>query len=175
MPLEFTLTPESTGMVFLSTKSSMDAVPNTPLPPDHPFHALWKIHLTELVNSPLYDFVIDAFVAICQGTPHWKTGMDDRTVATIQSEMRDLLHKNPPDVIAVDGMTSIYSCHQRRNHLWPFICMSFDLVTLWANSAGSQKYAGLTALLKTRIDHEIGHWLFTLVSIIFDSPKEEHG
>jgi len=106
MPLEFTLTPESTGTVFLSTESSKDTVPNTPLPPD-PFHALWKIHLTELVNSPLYDFVIDAFVAICQGTRHWKSGVDDQTAATIQCEMRNLLYKNPPDVIAVDGLTSI--------------------------------------------------------------------
>jgi hypothetical protein len=174
MPLEFTLTTESTGMVFLTTKSSMDTVPNTRLPPDHPFHALWKNHLTELVYSPLYDFVIDAFVAICQGTRHWRTGMDDQTAATIQCEMRNLLHKNPPDVIAVDGMTSIYSCHQRRNHLWPFICISSDLLTLWENSAGSETYTSLTALLKTRLDHEIGHWLFTLVSIILDFQKEEH-
>jgi hypothetical protein len=157
------------------TESSKDrTVPNTPLPPDHPFHALWKSHLTELVNSPLYDFVIDAFVAICHGTRHWKSGVDDQTAATIQCEMRNLLHKNPPDVIAVDGLNSIYSYHQRRNHFWPFICISFDFLTLWANSARSQKYAGLTALLKTRLDHEIGHWLFTLVSIILDSQKEEH-
>ena len=161
MPLEFTLTPESTGTVFFSTKSSKDTVPNTPLPHDHPFHALWKIHLNELVNSPLYDLVIDAFVAICQGTRHWKTGMDDRTAAAVQSEMRNLLHKNPSDVIAVDGMTNIYSCHQKRNYLWPFICISFDLLTLFANSAGSEIYTDLTALLKTRLDHEIGHWLFT--------------
>ena len=118
--------------------------------------------------------MIDAFVAICQETRHWKTGVDDRTAATIQCEMRNLLHNNLPDVIAVDGLTSIHTYHQRRNHLWPFICISFDFLTLWANSAGSEIYAGLTALLKTRLDHEIGHQLFTLVSIILDSQKEEH-
>ena len=71
-------------------------------------------------------------------------------------------------------MTNIYSCHQKRNYLWPFICISFDLLTLFANSAGSEIYTDLTALLKTRLDHEIGHWLFTLVSIILNSQQEEH-
>ena len=116
MPFESTLTPESTGTVFHSTEPSKDTIPNTPLSPDHPSHAFWKNHLTELVNSPLYDFVIDTFVAICRGTPHWKTGVDDQTVVTIKCEMRNLLRKNPPDVI-IGG----YGHYQRRNHLWPFI------------------------------------------------------
>lgn len=55
MPFEFTLTPESTGTIYLATESLKDTVPNTPLPPDHPFHTLWKSHLVELVNSLLYD------------------------------------------------------------------------------------------------------------------------
>ena len=166
MSLELILKPVSKGEVFLSSESSQDTVPETLLPADHPFHALWKDHLAELADSPLYNLVIDAFVAICQGTPYWKTGVDTQTVAMVEQEMRDLLRTNPPDVIAVSGMIGAYGYHQRRHHLWSFISISFDYITLWAKSpAGSQKSASLTALLKTCLDHEIGHWLFTLVSI----------
>lgn len=167
MPFNLTLTPESTGAVFLWKQSSINTVPDTPLDPDHPFHALWKAHLAELVSPSLYDSVIDALVAICQGTPHWKNGLDNLIVATTKCEMRNLLSKNPPDVVCVDGMTGAISHHQRQEHLWPFIYISFDYVGLWTKSpAGSQEHASLTALLKTCLDHEIGHWVFSLVSII---------
>jgi len=167
MSLELILKPVSKGKVFLSSESSKDTVPETLLPADHPFHALWKDHLAELADSALYNLVIDAFVAICRGTPYWKTGVDTHTIATIEHEMRVLLRTNPPDVIAVSGMIGAYGYHQRRHHLWSFIGISFDVITLWAKSpANSGEYASLTALLKTCLDHEIGHWLFTLVSIL---------
>jgi len=130
MPSNLTLTPESTGTIFLWKESSINTVPDTRLDPDHPFHALWNAHLAELVGSPLYDSVIDALVAICQGTPHWENEVDDMTAATAKCAMRNLLFKNPPDLVCVDGMTGAFSRHQRQEHLSPFIyCIS--LSTMW--------------------------------------------
>jgi hypothetical protein len=172
----------STGEIFTSTFDAFDEqgiVPTTPLPPSHPFHALWKEHLAALTSTQAgpYETVIDAFVALAEGSPTWREeeGMTESKIAAKMSGMRDLLSQHPPNVVVVSGV-GVYSFHPQRPSFWHFICISENYVKLWvdadkrsdesARNRRSEKLA-LTALLKTSLDHEIGHWLFTLVRIFF--------
>jgi len=102
--------------------------------------------------------------------------MTESKIAAKLSGMRDLLSQHPPNIVVVSGVAEVYSFHPRRPYLWHFICISEEYVQLWVDadkrsdeSARSEKLA-LTALLKTSIDHEIGHWIFTLV--LFFSPYQ---
>jgi len=97
MPLELTLKPVSMGKVFLSSESSKDTIPNTPLPRDHPFHTLWKRHLTELVDSPLYNLVIDAFRwRYVRGLPTGRQDpVDTWTVAMIECDAGSPSQESP--------------------------------------------------------------------------------
>jgi len=164
----------STGEQFTSTFDDFHVqgiVPTTPLPPSHPFLALWKEHLTELTSSQAgrYDTVINAFVSLAEGSPTWKEeeGMTESKIAA--------------NIVVVSGMADAYSFHLRRPYFWHFICISEEYVKLWvdadkrsdesARNRRSEKLA-LTALLKTSIDHEIGHWIFTLVR--FFSPYQNN-
>ena len=155
-------------------------VPTTPLPPSHPFLALWKENLTELTSSRAgpYDTVIDAFVSLAEGSPTWreKEGMTESKIAAKMSGMRDLLSQHPPNIVVVSGVAEVYSFHPRRPYFWQFICISEEYVQLWVDadkrldeSARNKRSAklALTALLKISIDHEIGHWIFTLVLFFF--------
>ena len=189
MSLPFSITSPSTGKLFTST--SFDAldvqgiVPTTPLPPSHPFSALWKEHLATLTSTQAgpYETVIDSFVSIVEESPTWREeeGMSESKIAAKMSGMRDLLSQNPPDVVVVSGVAGVYSFHPRRPSLWHFICISEEYVKLWVDadkrsdeSAQSRRLEklALTALLKTSFDHEIGHWLFTLVRFISFSMSE---
>jgi hypothetical protein len=183
MALSLSMASPSTGKLFTSTFDAFHVqgiAPTTPLPPSHPFLALWKEHLTELTNYQAgpYDTVIDAFVSLAEGSPTWreKEGMTESKIAAKMSGMRDLLSQHPPNIVVVSGVAEVYSFHSRRPYFWHFICISEEYVQLWvdadkrldesARNRRSEKLA-LTALLKTSIDHEIGHWIFTLVLFFF--------
>jgi len=188
MPLPFSTTSPSTGELFTSTFDAFNVqgiFPTTPLPRSHPFFTLWKEHLTALTSTLAgpYDTVIDAFVSLAEGSPTWREeeGMTESKIAAKMSGMRDLLSQHPPNVVVVSGVAEVYSFHPRRPSFWHFICISEEYVKLWidadkrsdesARNRRSEKLA-LTALLKTSFDHEIGHWLFTLVR--FFSPYQNN-
>ncbi|KIM43442.1 hypothetical protein M413DRAFT_433983 [Hebeloma cylindrosporum] len=178
MALQLSMASPSTGELFTSTFDDFNGqgiVPTTPASASHPFLALWKEHLAELTSNQAgpYDTVIDAFVSLTEGSPTWREeeGMTESVIAAKMSGMRDLLSHHPPNVAVVSGVPELYSFHPRRPHFWHFICISEEYVKLWVDSDNrsdesarnrrSEKLA-LTALLKTSLDHEIGHWLFTL-------------
>ena len=183
MALPFSITSPSTGKLFTSTFDALDVqgiAPTTPLPPSHPFTALWKEHLAALTSTQVgpYEAVIDALVSIAEESPAWREeeGMSESNIAAKMNGMRDMLSQHPPDVVIVSGVEGLYSFHPRRPSLWHVICISEEYVKLWVDadkrsdeSAWSRRLEklALTALLKTSFDHEIGHWLFTLVRFFF--------
>lgn len=93
-------------------------------------------------------------------------GGDGGTLDAKRLEIRDLLRSHPPDVVVVSGLKDAYSSHLMLPNVWQLICISEEYVDLWMNAEkDSIQELSLTALLKTCIDHEAAHWLFTLVSI----------
>ena len=140
-----------------------------PLPDSHPFHNLWKEHLATLTSTVLYDSVIDAFVALASGSAFWKDGKSNNEISATMSEMRTLLRQNPPNMVVVSGVAGEdYGFHIRGTSLWPFICISEECIDMWVVAdEHSLKKLGLAAVLKTTLDHEIGEWIFTLVSFQF--------
>ena len=168
MTFQFTLTPTFTGGVFQSTYHAIhveERVPTFPLPDTHPFHNLWKEHLAALTSTVLYDSVIGAFVALASGSALWKEGKAHDVISAKMSEMRTLLRQNPPNVVVVSGVAGDYGFHIRGTSLWPFICISEEYINMWVVANEHLEKLGLAALLKTTLDHEIGQWIFTLVSI----------
>jgi len=192
MSLKFSLTPTSTGNVYQSSYNAIEAYTTgtfdmTALPESNPFHSLWSDHRAELA-SPLYERVIDAFVALAEGSAIWKDdlkpqrvtrksgarmGEVPQVITAKKGEMKQLLSQHPPDIIVVNGVTGVYSFHCRRPYFWQYICISGEYVDLWKNTNESdvEEKLALTALLKTAIDHELAHWVFSLVSIVLSRSK----
>lgn len=106
--------------------------------------------------------------------------MTENKIAAKMSGMRDLLSQHPPNIVVVSGVAEVYSFHPQRPYFWHFICISKEYVKLWvdankpsdesAQNRCSEKLV-LTAFLKTSIDHEIGHWIFTLVPFFFSASE----
>lgn len=167
MPLDLLLTPTSTGKVFKSTYTD-NRVPRTRLPPLHPFRTLWRDHLAMLTQPGLSDGVIDAFISLTKGDPKWRIRrhLTQEKLFHNRREIRAFLTENPPDLVIVSNCPSgEYSFHLRKKSFEHLIFISADYVELWKNAQGEKERLGLTALLKASIDHEIGHWFFTLVCI----------
>lgn len=139
MPLKLN-TPASNGRVF---EASYDGIENG------------AVHLAVLRQPGLGDSIIDAFIALERGNPKWRASI--QTIVTKRSEMRDFLLQHAPDIVIVSG-TSInaYSFHPRRQSLSQFISKYFIDLWLFAEE-NSEKKLGLTALLWSSIDHEMGH------------------
>ena len=167
MQHNFVLTPVSTGKIFCSTYTTFQEkglLPTTPLPRDHPFWNLWKDHLVSLIYPGNSDTAIDALVALERGDPDWKDTASPDDILVRQRDMRAILSHNPPDVILLSGMND-YGFHRRQERFWPFICINEDYVDLWMDAKdGTKRCFGLVALLRASIDHELGHWVQTLVS-----------
>jgi hypothetical protein len=167
-PLALSLTSTSTGVVFLSTFSDIEAreLPTAPLPSSHPFHAFWKEHIAALTQPGLYDTVIDALIALVQDDISWRRKSGTALIFTKRHQIRDLLNQHPPDVVVVSGVADVYGFHFREQDFWPFIHISEEYINLWMDTGdkSSERALALTALLGTTIDHELGHWVFTLVS-----------
>jgi len=171
MPFKFSLTSHTSGEMFKSTYDAFvnhGIVPTTRLASDHPFNELWQEHLAELIKPGLYDTVIDALAdlaegAAAQGIPEVATS--SQLPNAKGDGIRQLLATHPPNVV-VSHLSGSYGRHFRRENLWPFICVSEGYVSQWMTAAeDSETKLALLALLKTALDHGIGHWLFTLVSI----------
>lgn len=169
MPLDLLLTPTSTGKILESTYANIEAnrVPTTHLSTLHPFHTLWREHLASLRHPGLSDAVIDAFISLTKGNPKWRSRRDLTTEQLINNrrEIRAFLKEHAPDVVIVSNCSSEYSFHLRKQSFFHLIFISEHYVNLWMNTEEEEKRLGLTVLLKASIDHEIGHWFFTLVSI----------
>jgi len=166
MPFDFSLFSDTSGEIFESTYDDLEnqrTVPTTRLSKEHPFAALWREHLAELQTPGLYDSVIDAFVDISEGVIALR---GPEAASAKRDDMRKLLVVNPPNVVVVSGFPDAYGYHFRLADLWPFICVADHYVALWqVAEENTEKKLSLLAVLKTTLDHEMGHWLFTLVSI----------
>ena len=166
LQMPFTLNSTSTGEVFVSTYKAIiesRTVPTTQFQLSHPFHAFWKEHIKALTRPGLYDNVIDALVALAEGDPSWRRKAVSNTIVKKRGTIRELLRSNPPNLVVVSGVDA-YSFHLREKSFWPFIYISEEYVNLWTDAdRSSEQGLALTALLGAAIDHEIGHWVFTLV------------
>ena len=176
MPLasDLSLIPSSAGEVFISTNDAIDRkiIPTTVLASSHPFREFWTNHLAALCRPGLYDTVIDALVALTRHDPSWRSrrNIDADAIVAKRSEMRTLFCNHPPNVVVVSGMGD-ESCgfHLREPLLWPFIYISEFYVDLWKDADRiSEQGLALSVFIAAAIDHEIGHWVFTLVSIIIN-------
>jgi hypothetical protein len=157
----------TTGKVFESSAAdiSLGIVPTVPLPQDHPFCVLLEEHMTAVTKPGTYDALIDAYIAISKGDPHWrqKARVSIGDIVAERRNMRKLLRQNPPDVIIVDQDPSKgYGFHERTPSMWSFICITKHYVDRWMAEEGLIKL-GLEAVFKAAREHENGHWLFTLV------------
>ena len=167
MPLKLSLDSSSTGEVFVSTNDAIEKgiIPQTKLPPDHCFHKLWRDHLAALGRPGLYDTVIDALVALTKRNPSWRRRTNIDGIVAGRREIREILRQHPPDVVVVSGVDS-YGYHHRDARLWPYIQISERYVKLWeAADKSSEQGLALTVVIAAAIDHEIGHWIFTLVGL----------
>ena len=165
--LKLKLTPVSTGKIFCSSCRNFEKkkhLPTTPLPSTHPFWQLWRDHLISLGEPGNSDTMINALIAIARKNPKWNTSASANTIAARQQEMRDMLAHHPPDVVLLSGLTD-YGCHHRQEVLWPYICVNEDYVDAWITAQPNRtEYLSLTALLRACLNHELGHWVQTLVS-----------
>ncbi len=165
--LKLKLTPVSTGKIFCSSRQNFEKkkrLPTTPLPRDHPFWQLWQDHRISLGEPGNSDTIINALIAIAQKNPEWNTNASANTITARQQEMRDILARHPPDVVLLTDITD-YGCHLRQEVLWPYICINEDYVDAWITAQPNiEEYLSLTALLRACLNHELGHWVQTLVS-----------
>jgi hypothetical protein len=163
---DFALTPVSTGKIFCSTYDTFllkGRIPTTPLPHDHPFWNLWEDHRSSLLQPGNSDTVIDALIAIEQGSPTWKEHAKSK-ISAKQKDMRQILSCHPPDIVLLLDMGD-YGFHHRQKRLWPYICINEDYVNSWIFAKNNTKeHLSLTALLRASLDHELGHWIQTLVN-----------
>ena len=175
MPLNLSLNPTTTGEVFISTYDAIEqkTLPTTLLPSSHPFREFWTGHLAALRQPGLYDTVIDALVAITRRDASWRSrrNTDSNAIVHMRSEMRDLFRRCRPDIVVVSGMAQDgYGFHLREPLLWPFIHISEDYINLWKDADRSTEQGlGLAVLIAAVVDHELGHWIFTLVRVIINS------
>lgn len=170
---DFILTSPSTGKIFCSSLATFEErgrLPTTPLPHYHAFWKLWRDHLSSLTESSKgSNTVIDALVALGKGDPEWKNTANHSEITARQEHMRKILSCNPPDVVLLTGMEE-YGFRYRRKEFWQFICINEDYVDLWVDAVdGSEEALGLTALLRASIDHELGHWVQTLVCTVVEA------
>ncbi|KAF8902925.1 hypothetical protein CPB84DRAFT_1775223 [Gymnopilus junonius] len=176
MVINLLLKPSSKGDVFESSYDDFEVqakAPENRLPSSHPFQTLWKAHLTSLTRPGLYDPVIDAFICLLKGRPNWRSSTRTSTedIISLRAYVREILRDNAPGVVIISGDERVYGFHSRRQVLWQFVCVSQRLVDRWmVAEEGSLSHLGLTALLKTTLDHELGHWFFTLKTGFF-SPE----
>jgi hypothetical protein len=145
------------------------SVPAIYLPDSHPFTKLWRDHLLSLSrpDGP-FDTVVDAFVAIALGNPHWMKSRTADDIESLRTEMRHLLAKTPPDIVLVVGFGDLktYGLHFRESDLWPFVGISNEFIRLWMEAEeGSESSLGLTAVILTSLHHGMAHWIQTLVRI----------
>ena len=168
--LNLTLTPVSTGRIFCSSSKSFEKkkrLPTTPLPANHPFWQLWRDHLISLGEPGNSDALINALIAIALKNAEWDSNTTADVIAARQQEMRNILARHPPDVVLLTNITP-YGCHFRDEVLWPYICINEDYVDAWIAAVrpvpNTKEYLSLTALLRACLNHEIGHWVQTLVT-----------
>jgi len=169
MALTFALTSSTKGDIFASTHEDFRSgkVPKTPFPLTRShsrFADLWRGHLAELVDLACYMPVITALGALATGVT--SSGSQHGT------EIKDLLRSHPPNLIILrdaevkKGKPNYYGLYVRQDGLWPFICLHEHYVNaFFAAKEGSDEELALMAIIKTSIDHELGHWILTLVSI----------
>jgi hypothetical protein len=171
MPLNLLLNPTSTGEVFASTYDAIEKgiTPKTLLPSSHNFREFWTDHLRALSQPGIYDTVIDALVALTQGDPSWRSNTNVKGIVARRGEMRQLFQQHPPDIVVVSGMDGLgYGFHHRNSSFWQFIHISEVYINLWKDAErSSEKGLALTVLIASAIDHEIGHWIYTLVSFYY--------
>ena len=169
MARSFILNSSTNGDIFTSTREEfrLGKVPKTLflLTRSHSrFADLWWGHLAELVDSGSYAPVISALGALAAGIAS--------SGSRYNAEIKDLLRNNPPD-LAILRDTEVkkrkpkyYGLYVRQDGLWPFICLHEHYVNAFlAAKEGSDEELALMAIIKTSIDHELGHWILTLVSI----------
>lgn len=159
------LNSHTTGQIFESTAAdiALGLLPTTPLPNDHPFQLFFQTHLTAITKPGIADPFIDACVAVQQGDHQWRRKASSAVIISRRQNMRNLLHQQPPDIIIVDqDISKGYGFHDRTQSLWPFICITKHYVTNWIAAEGPLKLH-YEAILKASINHEFGHWLFTIV------------
>jgi hypothetical protein len=167
MPMKFSLNPTSTGEVYMSTYHAIipgNTLPTTLLPRSHPFRKFWTNHLAALCEPGLFDTVIDALVALAERDEHWREKKGSKAIDTRRRQMRQFFKQHPPNIVVVSGAED-YGFHLRTATFWPFIHISEEIVNFWKDAdRSSERGLGLTALIAASIDHELGHWIFTLVS-----------
>jgi hypothetical protein len=154
----------STGRVFESTYQAFavdQRLPETRLAHDHPFWTLWRDHCSSFLSKDADD-LIDALVAIKLQLPNWDDGLTPTAINKHRQTMRDVLSMNPPDVILLKGITD-YGYHVRSKPTMKYICINKEYVDLWLDAKGDLEYLALTALLRACVDHEIGHWIQSLL------------
>jgi len=167
MALYFMLNSSTKGDLFISTceefRSGKVPKASLPLTRSHSrFADLWRGHLAELVDLACYTPVISALGALAAGVTSSGSQHD--------TEIKDLLRSHPPNLIIlrdteVFKKPKYYGLHVRKDGLWPFICLHEHYVnTFLATEEGTDEELPFMAIIKTSIDHQLGHWIFTLVS-----------
>jgi hypothetical protein len=155
----------TTGQVFKSTATDVASglITMVPLSND-PIPQLFPSTFDRRHNTTC-DAFIDACVAVLEGKPPWRQKASPDRIVTERQNIRRLLREKPPGVIILDQHAANgYGFHDRTPSLWPFICITKHYVDRWmAIEVGGDLRRNLEAVLKGSIDHEIGHWLFTLV------------
>src|SRR5262245_15965479 len=93
----------TTGCVYTSDYELYESgtPPSFELHEDHPFRKLWRDHLEAITTPESNDRLIDAYVAISLGHPHWNLRSDTHTILAERQTIRRLLRDTPPDVVVV--------------------------------------------------------------------------
>lgn len=114
-------------------------------------------------------------MAVSTGNPiRCQSASSNCIVAELQNIHR-LLCEQPPDIVVVDQDASEgYAFHERTLSMWKFICIMRHYVDKWMAADNQAIKLVLEALLKSAFEHEIGHWLNTLVYTIWNVLNEPY-
>lgn len=110
------------------------------------------------------------FIALALEEDNWYKSVDSGDgIVKLRIAMRKLLKENPPNLVIVKDVpttdSGYYGIHYRQKSLWQFICVNEVYVNGWiASTRESELGLSYAALLDAVIDHELSHWLITLVS-----------
>jgi hypothetical protein len=176
-----TLVSRTTGEIYESSLNDFlgGIALTVKLRADHPFRDLWQDFRTKITTPYMCKLLIDCFVAVMLQNDRWTEGLSHSQITGHHDQVISLLRDNPPDLVVLDQPTKAgYGMHQRREGIWPYICITKYWVDKWTHTMNFDPNIRLSlsyeTVLKATIVHGLSHWFLTLVCAFYFFLRSRH-